>query len=115
MKLESFAIFVLLFLFLSVFSEGIPSGWSIIHNNKDQRVLEIAQFAVTEQQKQTHIKLSLVEVISGEIWAVAEGLKFRLVLITANNGSVTKKYQAQVIEQVRTHNKILDSFVNYEL
>ncbi|KAL5101246.1 hypothetical protein RYX36_005573 [Vicia faba] len=107
MKLHSFAIFALLFLYLSVFCEGITGGWNPIENIKDPHVLEIAQFAVTEQQKQSGVKLSLVEIINGETQIVA-GVNYRLVL-TASDGSVTKKYQAQVVEQP-TNTKILTSF-----
>lgn len=107
MKLDSFAIFVFLFVSMSVFSEGTPGGWTPIENIKDPHVSEIAQFAVTEQQKQSGVKLSLVEVISGETQVVA-GINFRLVL-TANDGSVTKKYQAQVVENTN-HAKSLTSF-----
>ncbi|XP_050908056.1 cysteine proteinase inhibitor 1-like [Lathyrus oleraceus] len=108
MKLHSFAIiFVLLFLSVLEFSEAITGGWNPIKNIKDPEVLEIAQFAVTEHQKQSGQKLSLVEVISGETQVVA-GLNYRLVL-TAKDGSVTKKYQAQVVDQL-THTRILTSF-----
>ncbi|XP_058746721.1 cysteine proteinase inhibitor 1-like [Vicia villosa] len=107
MKLHSFVIFVVLFSSLSVFSEGVPGGWSPIENIKDPHVLEIAQFAVTAQQKLSGVKLSLVEVISGETQVIA-GINFRLVL-TAQDGSVTKKYQAQVVEK-DNHAKSLTSF-----
>ncbi|CAK8538869.1 unnamed protein product [Lathyrus sativus] len=108
MKLDSFSImFVLVFLSVSIFSEGLPGGMNPIKNIKDPQVLEIAQFAVTEQQKQSGVKLSLVEVISGEVQVVA-GKNYRLDL-TANDGSVTKKYQALVVD-LPDHTKILTSF-----
>ncbi|CAK8538867.1 unnamed protein product [Lathyrus sativus] len=108
MKLDSFSImFVLVFLSVSIFSEGLPGGWNPIKNIKDPQVLEIAQFAVTEQQKKSGVKLSLVDVISGETQIVA-GINYRLVL-TANDGSVTKKYQAQVVDEPN-HTRSLISF-----
>lgn len=50
-----------------------------------------------------------MEVINGEIQVVA-GLNYRLIL-TANNESVTKKFQAEVFEQGWTHIRILNYFV----
>ncbi|KAL5101244.1 hypothetical protein RYX36_005571, partial [Vicia faba] len=83
-----------------IFCEGIIGGWNSIENIKDPHVSEIAQFAATEQQKQSGVKLSLMKVINGETQIVA-GVNYRLVL-TANNGSVTKKYQAQVVDVVQS-------------
>ncbi|CAK8531298.1 unnamed protein product [Lathyrus sativus] len=109
MNLQSVAIFVLLSLSVSVFSDAARAGgWSSIANIKDPYVTEIAQFALTEQEKQSGEKLSLVEVISGKSQVVA-GTNYRLVL-AAKDESVTKNYEAQVWDKPFAHFRNLTSF-----
>lgn len=110
MKFQSIAIFVLLSLSVSVFSDAARTGgWTPIANIKDPYVTEIAQFSLTEHGKQSGEKLSLVEVISGESQVVA-GTNYRLVLAAKDQSAPTKNYEAQVWDKPFAHFRNLTSF-----
>ncbi|KAK4439439.1 Cysteine proteinase inhibitor 1 [Sesamum alatum] len=99
----------LLFVFLAILlvsalSEASPvwkrktavGGWQSIDNPKDPQVVEIANFAVTEHNKEASTALAFEAVVKGEKQVVA-GTNYRLV-IAAKDGSATssKQYQAVV-------------------
>jgi cystatin-C len=113
MKLHNVAIFVLLFLSVSVISDAVKKdalvgGWTPIKDTKDPHVAEIAQFAVTEYGKQSGVKLILVKVVKGETQVVS-GTNYHLVL-AAKDKSVTKSYEARVWEKPWLHFRNLTSF-----
>lgn len=113
MRLHRVVILALLFLSLSAFSaaqkkEGMVGGWTPIKDLRDRHVAEIAEFAVTEYDKQSGSKLELVKVLKGETQVVA-GTSYRLVL-AAKDGSVTNNYEALVWEKPWLHFRNLTSF-----
>lgn len=83
-------------------------GWTPIKNITDPHVTEIANFSVTEYDKQSGAKLTLERVIKGETQVVA-GMNYRLVL-AAKDESATKNYEAVVWEKTWEHFRNLTSF-----
>lgn len=113
MRIHNVIFFVLLFLSVSVLTDALKKevlvgGWTPIKNITDPHVAEIAEFAVTEYDKQSGKNLKLVKVIKGETQVVS-GTNYRL-LLTVKNESVTKNYTAQVLEKSWIHFKNLTSF-----
>ncbi|KAK4439442.1 putative MO25-like protein [Sesamum alatum] len=76
--------------------KAIVGGWRPIDNLKDPEVVEIANFAVTEHNKEASAALAFEAVVKGETQVVA-GTNYRLV-IAAKDGSAagSKQYQAVV-------------------
>ncbi|KAL0443024.1 UNVERIFIED_CONTAM: putative MO25-like protein [Sesamum latifolium] len=85
-------------LLASALNEASPvvGGWKPIDNLKDPEVVAIANFAVTEHNKQDGTALAFESVVKGETQVVA-GTNFRLV-IAAKDGSAagSKQYRALV-------------------
>ncbi|KAK6269125.1 hypothetical protein QUC31_013285 [Theobroma cacao] len=104
----------LLFLHL-IFSDArkekgpLLGGWTPIENIKDPHVTEIAEFAVSEYNKQSKSSLKLQKVVKGETQVVS-GMNYRLVLKATDGGSATKTYQAVVWEKAWQNYKNLTSF-----
>ncbi|CAL9015031.1 unnamed protein product, partial [Prunus brigantina] len=106
--------------------QGTPiGGWQPIKNISDPKVKEVAEFAVSEYNKQAQGKSSdpnLVfdSVVRGEL-QVVHGLKYRLVLSAKNESSVSNptttatsdKYEAVVWDMFWQHLKKLISFQPY--
>jgi len=102
---------VLVFVFFAsaVARKNIATGgWSPIKNINDPHVTEIANYAVTEHDKQSGQKLKLEKVIKGETQIVS-GVNYRLV-IAATDGSSSKNYEAIVLEKEWQHFRSLTSF-----
>ncbi|KAK8478706.1 hypothetical protein V6N13_096967 [Hibiscus sabdariffa] len=95
-------------LIISVAEVSAAGGWKPI---KDPHVIEMAEFAVAEYNKQGQGKGSLkfVAVVSGETQGFFMGRKYRLVL-KATDGTATKEYQAIVLEKLWLSFKKLVSF-----
>ncbi|KAL2245774.1 cysteine proteinase inhibitor 1-like [Sesamum indicum] len=76
--------------------ETIVDGWKPIDNPKNPKVVEIANFAVTEHNKEASTALAFESVVKGETQVVA-GTNYRLV-IAAKDGSAadSKQYRALV-------------------
>ncbi|KAK7245953.1 hypothetical protein RIF29_40807 [Crotalaria pallida] len=108
MKSNCSLILVLSLLFLSLSATARLAGWTAIQNINDVHVKEIADFAVTEHNKQSGEKLKLENVIKGESQVVS-GTNYRIVL-TANDGNTAKNYTAVVFEKPWQHYKNLTSF-----
>ncbi|KAG4990179.1 cysteine proteinase inhibitor 1-like [Glycine soja] len=89
-------------------SESALGGWSPIKDVNDSHVTEIANYAVSEYDKRSGAKLTLVKVSKGETQVVA-GTNYRLVL-KVKNGSTTASYQATVLEKPWLHFRNLTSF-----
>ncbi|XVF28022.1 hypothetical protein REPUB_Repub14bG0159500 [Reevesia pubescens] len=103
-----FSIIFLPLIFSDAKKNDLVGGWTAIENIKDPHVTEIAQFAVSEYNKQTHASLKLVKVVKGDTQVVA-GTNYRLVL-KARDGSSTKAYQAVVWEKAWENFRNLTSF-----
>ena len=83
-------------------------GWKTIENLKDPHVREIAEFAVTEYNKQSKVDLKLKSVVKGETQVVA-GTNYKLV-VSVQNGAAAEKYEAIVWEKPWEHFRNLTSF-----
>ncbi|XWS15479.1 hypothetical protein CRYUN_Cryun34aG0004200 [Craigia yunnanensis] len=84
-------------------------GWTPIKNITHPHVTEIAEFAVTEYNKQSKTTLKLLKVVKGETQVVA-GVNYRL-LLNATDGAATNPYQAVVWEKAWQHYMNLTSFI----
>ncbi|CAL5199589.1 unnamed protein product [Lathyrus oleraceus] len=83
-------------------------GYTPIEDINDPHVIEIANFAVTQYDKQSGAKLKFNKVIKGESQVVA-GTNYHLTL-SAGEGSVSKIYEAVVYEKLWLHFRNLTSF-----
>ncbi|KAK4381024.1 Cysteine proteinase inhibitor 1 [Sesamum angolense] len=94
-KLRSLLCVFLAILVASPLNEASP-GWKPIDSPKDPKVVEIANFAVTEHNKEARTALAFESVVKGDTQVVA-GTNYRLV-IAAKNGSAadSKQYRAFV-------------------
>lgn len=79
-------------------AEPLVGGWRPIKNMSDPHISEVAQFAVSEHNKQTNSKLELSRVIKGQT-QVVEGQNYKLI-IGAKDGGKDGKYEAVVWEKV---------------
>ncbi|PON34352.1 Cystatin [Parasponia andersonii] len=86
----------------------LVGGWQPIEDLKDPHVREIAEFAVTEYNKQSKLDLKLKSVVKGETQVVA-GTNYRLV-VSVQNKAVAEKYEALVWERPWLHFRNLTSF-----
>ncbi|XP_019052721.1 PREDICTED: cysteine proteinase inhibitor 1-like [Nelumbo nucifera] len=86
----------------------IPGGWQPIKDVRDAHVKEIAQFAVTEHNKEAKTNLKFQKVIRGESQVVA-GTNYRLIL-AAKDGRASSKYEAVVWEKPWESFRNLTSF-----
>ncbi|KAK2431536.1 cysteine proteinase inhibitor [Trifolium repens] len=75
-------------------------------------VIEIANFAVTEYNKQifTTTKLKFEEVINGESRILKIGMIFYHLTLAANNGSASNNYTTKVWDRPLDHSRGLLSF-----
>jgi hypothetical protein len=75
-------------------------------------VIEIANFAVTEYNKQiiTTAKLKFEEVINGESRILKIGMIFYHLTLAANNGSASNNYTTKVWDRPLEHSRGLLSF-----
>jgi cystatin-C len=97
-------LFVVLLASTAVRNQAIPGGWEPIKDIDDPHVTEIANYAVTEHDKQTGLKLKLEKVISGET-KIVNGIIYCLNI----SASDSNKYNVAVLE--RQHFRNLTSFV----
>ncbi|XP_059654886.1 cysteine proteinase inhibitor 1-like [Cornus florida] len=88
--------------------KSLAGAWQPIKDPKSSLVQEIGAFAVTEHNKQTKTYLKFESVDSGETQAV-EGLNYRLIL-SANDGEASNKYEAVVWDKPLAHFRNLTSF-----
>ncbi|GMP73441.1 hypothetical protein CsSME_00031199 [Camellia sinensis var. sinensis] len=88
---------------------GAVGGWLLIKNLKAAEVQEVAQFAMSEHNKQANAKLELERVVRGET-KVVSGTNYRLV-IAAKDGGVSTKYEAIVWVKPWEHYRNLNSFI----
>ncbi|TYI23699.1 hypothetical protein ES332_A06G182800v1 [Gossypium tomentosum] len=106
--LLSLSLLFLPFIFSNAEKGHLFGGRTPIKDIKDPHVMEIAEFAVDEYNKQSNSSLILQKVVKGETQVVA-GINYRLVL-KAKNGSMAKKYQAVVWEKSWLNFRNLTSF-----
>ncbi|GMH26862.1 hypothetical protein Nepgr_028705 [Nepenthes gracilis] len=88
--------------------DALVGSYRPIRNLKDPHIIEIAEFAVSEHNKQAAAKLVFVKVVKGESQVVA-GVNFRLV-IEAKDGDALEDYEAVVYERPWEKYKSLTSF-----
>lgn len=106
--------YLLALLFLPIFSaavgrnDSLIGGWQPIKDVKNPHVMEIGEFAVAEYNKASKAGLKFESVVKGETQVVS-GLNYRL-LIYANDGAVTKDYEAGVWEKPWVNFRNLTSF-----
>ncbi|CAL0334564.1 unnamed protein product [Lupinus luteus] len=110
MKSHRVILLSLLFLSLSAISAtAINGGWTPIKNINDHHVQEIAEFAVTEHNKQSGANLKLESVVKGESQVVS-GTNYRLVLAASDGSAAAKNYKAVVYEKPWQKFRNLTSF-----
>ncbi|KAJ7946385.1 Cysteine proteinase inhibitor [Quillaja saponaria] len=79
-------------------SESLPGGWTLIEDTKDPHVVEIAQYAVSEYDRESGATLKFESVNSGETQVVSAGINYRLV-VEVKDGSEKSDFQALVYEK----------------
>ncbi|CAL9174784.1 unnamed protein product [Musa hybrid cultivar] len=84
-------------------------GWTPIKDVNDPHVQEIAQFAVSEHNKQANAALALGKVAKGETQVVS-GTNYRLVLSASDGSGASAKYEAVVWEKPWEKFRQLTSF-----
>ncbi|KAJ8492683.1 hypothetical protein OPV22_014404 [Ensete ventricosum] len=84
-------------------------GWTPIKDVNDPHVLEIAQFAVSEHNKQANSGLALDKVVKGETQVVS-GANYRLVLSASDGSGASARYEAVVWEKPWEKFRQLTSF-----
>ncbi|XP_058735609.1 cysteine proteinase inhibitor 5-like [Vicia villosa] len=106
MKLQ-YVVLLLVVLLASagVKNQVIASVWTPIKDINDPHVINIAKYAVTEQDKKAKLNLKLDKVISGET-KVADGTTYCLN-ISASDNTASNKYNVVVLEK-----QTLTSFVS---
>ncbi|CAL5214641.1 unnamed protein product [Lathyrus oleraceus] len=92
---------------IGVKNQVIASVWNPIKDVNDPHVIDIAKYAVTEQDKKAKLNLKLDKVISGET-KVEVGTTYCLN-ISASDNIVSNKYNVVVLE--KKHFRNLTSFV----
>lgn len=111
MRPQCFVVFIALllpFIAVAARSKALVGGWGPIENLEDPHVKGIAEFAVSEYNKQSKAELKLVKVVKGESQVVS-GTNYRLV-IAVKNGAKSERYQAVVWEKTWENFKKLTSF-----
>ncbi|PSS04667.1 Cysteine proteinase inhibitor 1 like [Actinidia chinensis var. chinensis] len=83
-------------------------GWRPIENLNSAEVQDVAQFAVSEHNKQANDELQYQSVVRGYTQVVA-GTNYRLV-IAAKDGAVVGNYEAVVWDKPWMHFRNLTSF-----
>ncbi|KAL6560593.1 hypothetical protein OROGR_004152 [Orobanche gracilis] len=102
---------VVVFLLISLASaDPFVGGWNPIPNINDPYVTEIAEFSITEHNKNSGENLKLEKVINGESQAVA-GRNYRLTLTASDGSRSSHNYEATVWDKPWMHFRSLESFV----
>ncbi|MCI14808.1 cysteine proteinase inhibitor 1-like [Trifolium medium] len=86
----------------------LEGGWNPIEDINDPEVIEIANYAVTEFNKQTGATLKFKKVIKGESQIVS-GTNYRLIISTSN--SALNVYDAFVYDCPWEHVRNLTTFI----
>nr|DAD39257.1 TPA_asm: hypothetical protein HUJ06_013580 [Nelumbo nucifera] len=79
-------------------SRSLLGGWKPIVDVDDPFIHEIAEYAVSQHNKEAKTKLVPNELIQGETQSAGGGTSYRLI-IAAKEGSAIKKYEAVVLEK----------------
>ncbi|GMI93263.1 hypothetical protein HRI_002995600 [Hibiscus trionum] len=112
-QFHHFLVLLLPLLFLPLIASESPIGsmvgvWTPIKDIKDPHVIEVAEFAVDEYNKQVNSSLKLVVVVNGET-RVASGTNYWLFL-QATGRAGKRMYRAFVWEKAWKRLKQLISF-----
>ncbi|KAK6263373.1 hypothetical protein QUC31_009189 [Theobroma cacao] len=98
------------FVFSDARRENLAGGWEPIKDLNDPHVKEVAEFAVSEYNKQSKSSLELKSVMKGEMQVVS-GINYKLdVETTAGTAAEAKEYEAVVWEKAGLNSKSLTSF-----
>ncbi|WOK92404.1 multicystatin-like [Canna indica] len=73
-------------------------GWTPVSDINDPHIHEVAEFAVSEQNKKQKSQLSLTQIVSGKTQVVA-GINYRLVLVATDEHGKSGMYVATVWEK----------------
>ncbi|WOK92405.1 hypothetical protein Cni_G01096 [Canna indica] len=73
-------------------------GWTPVSDINDPHIHKVAEFAVSEQNKNQTSQLSLTEILSG-MTQVVEGINYRLMLVAKDEHGNFGKYVATVWEK----------------
>ena len=103
MKPQYFVLLVVLLATMTLRNEADSSGWVPIPDINDPHVIDTANFAVTEHDKQTGAKLKLDNVISGEKKVLVDQTTICLN-ITASDSAASNKYNIAVVEKLSFRN-----------
>ncbi|QHO51103.1 hypothetical protein HN51_002854 [Arachis hypogaea] len=87
----------------------IANGLNPIKNLNDPHVVDIAQFAVTDYNKQSAAHLKLVKINNGYTQVVSGGVNYNLLLLTFG-GLPDNRYEAIVFENNSQNSRKLISF-----
>ncbi|XP_074274035.1 cysteine proteinase inhibitor 4-like [Silene latifolia] len=101
---------VLVFLFATISiinarslkSSDNGGAWNAITNINDPHVKEIAEFAVSEYNKQQTARFELVNIFEGDIQNNEGGKKYRLIIYVKANGGNAETYYTEVLENKST-------------
>ncbi|KAM0830273.1 hypothetical protein ACQ4PT_066312 [Festuca glaucescens] len=85
------------------------SGYPIGDPMNEPHVQELGAWAVAEHVKQAHDGLKFNKVVSGDEQSDA-GVKYHLVIEALNSGGKQGKYEAVLVEEVRSNTRTLISF-----
>ncbi|ONK59769.1 uncharacterized protein A4U43_C08F10450 [Asparagus officinalis] len=90
--------------------KAVVGGWTPIKNLSDPHVIDIANFAVSEYNKQGNSKLELSKVVKGETQVVA-GVNYKLdIQAKADDNGAVGYYEAVVWEKEWEKFRQLTSF-----
>ncbi|KAG5242379.1 cysteine proteinase inhibitor [Salix suchowensis] len=78
-----------------VIDAALLGGWSPIEDLKDKHVVEIAEFAVAEHNKEVKSNLKLESIVKGESQVVIARITRQLIL-TVKGGKADEQYEAVV-------------------
>ncbi|KAM3212902.1 hypothetical protein ACQJBY_065742 [Aegilops geniculata] len=84
-------------------------AWYPIGSINEPHIQELGGWAVAEHVKQAHDGLKFIKVMSGEK-APDAGVKYHLVIKAFNSNHKRVRYEAYLVEEVRSNKRTLISF-----
>ncbi|KAM3283471.1 cysteine proteinase inhibitor 1-like [Capsicum chacoense] len=88
-------------------------GWQSIQNTKDPKVMDIAKFAVTEENKRIkNVELKFASVSDGRFKVDNYKITFQLTIVAMEFTIKANEYEAVVTESLKNNARELISFVS---